>query len=678
MWAEEDEADLEQIIDDTSIDDEAKCHKLEKVLIEAAQNGNTERIHEMLGNPDVTELIDVNNKDDSGSNALIYAVCYGNENAVVELLRFGAKPDIRDRNEWTALMWAVQNQNLAIVQRLIESGADVNLTTSTGRSAITICPEGTPVYSYLQNNGYIPEAPAQDFYHAAEDPADAEARFQRQLEESSQALGLGVGSLEDDITTWNLDTVKEDEDFEFDWTTTHVSFPVAANQIPRYLDLCVTNYKVGFSKGQQPTSANCIFLASRHFRSTDADGALIELMTSSIRRITKQVEQNDQDVKILTYWLVNTHALVFYLQRDAQTSGKEEDSFVASLRDLMHTVFDALIKCIREMLEPLVRPCILDYENIPGIDTIRYKGDWSLFGRKKPSENTNVPNILPPTPESLMKPAPRRITGVLSSLLVIFEVYSVHPIIVQCIFSQTLYWLGASMFNSVLYNRKYMARSRAMQIRLNVSNLEDWSLNNNCRPSDGSEFSHQAVYKSLMELCRTHFACLTEILQWLQCFSGFGTDFANVVAAMQELKELNPKELLYTARHYRSEVNEPSLSKDYREYLQELAHHYDSQDHDPPPEEPDSILISAKPIVSTDVYLEAGLKLKLHFPNLREMLVYWGGGYDGTDTNNGHTFKPSVPADIADELDKGSRPDDIYRDLNLPQASKVTSQDDEY
>ena len=62
------------------------------------------------------------------------------------------------------------------------------------------------------------------------------------------------------------------------------------------------------------------------------------------------------------------------------------------------------------------------------------------------------------------------------------DLYDIHSVITAQITSQLLYWLGAELFNRVLSNRKYLARTKAMQIRMNISILEDWARTNNRQP----------------------------------------------------------------------------------------------------------------------------------------------------------------------------------------------------
>lgn len=69
---------------------------------------------------------------------------------------------------------------------------------------------------------------------------------------------------------------------------------------------------------------------------------------------------------------------------------------------------------------------------------------------------------------------PRTITAFLTSVLVVLQLYEVNPVITCQAFSQVYYWVGCEAFNRILTRKKYLCRSKAIQIRMNMTALEDW------------------------------------------------------------------------------------------------------------------------------------------------------------------------------------------------------------
>lgn len=683
--------DIDEILDDELLSEIQREEKLQHLLIEFSQNGQTNRVHELVGNERAKLVLDIDAKDTAGTTALIYASCYGSEGVVTELLRYGANPDLQDRNEWTALMWAINNHHLSIVQRLLENGADVDIKTSSGRTAVDICSPGDLIHSYLLSNGYIKEEEPDDFYTHAENPAEYEEEFERKVEESTFALGLNVGGLSLDDSNQKPNGISAipfgeqswapEIEIDFDWEhfQPEQSFVVDAEHIPKFLDLVITRIQPTLQKKQAPVSANALFLAIRFYVYNGPKDALTSLLYPMSRRILTVVEANSSDLTYLCYWLANASILSYYMQREPKVNEETGKDFQVTLREVERTLLHKVVLCVEELIGAQMGPCLLDFENIPGINEVEFRNDWRIFHRKnKPSVDAETEaerGMLPPSMEARMRPAPSRVTSILSSLLLILDVYNAHPIVIQQIFSQVLFWMGGELLNSVLGDKKYLSRTRAMQIRLNVSNIEDWCRANNRRPDDADEFSKNVVYKSMVELGRDHLGPLTDILQWLQTFSGFGSDFTTVVATMQELTHVNPKQLLYAAKKYRVEVNEPQLSKDYKHYLADLANHYETQQASEAvdllsEDEPNSILKSTKAKKARDVLIDVNHWFPLYPPSMKEMIAFWGGGLGGVDTNSPHYLVPTVPVEIADTLDAGEKNEEVYDTLKEPVASR--------
>ena len=217
---------------------------------------------------------------------------------------------------------------------------------------------------------------------------------------------------------------------------------------------------------------------------------------------------------------------------------------------------------------------MLEHSPIPGLDAeTTFQNEWKIF-KSKPKPQLPEPfdkRFRPPSPKRRMKPSPRNITSLLSSTLFVLDLYDVHSVIVAQVLSQLFYWLSAELFNRVMSSQKYMARTKAMQIRMNISTLEDWARSNNRIPqhyeNDGSISSGA---EGTVEAARRHLEPVVQLLQWLQCFSSIGEDFEALVGTVQQLRRLSPLQLLHSVKYYRAEVGEPKLPKSGLKYLREL------------------------------------------------------------------------------------------------------------
>ena len=105
-----DDEDVEAIVEDETLSEKDKTNKIYKLFFAASSDGDLDTVRDILGGK-AEDFIDIDGTDDSGSTALIYASCFGHEDIVVELLRYGADVDKPDQSEWTPLMWAVNDQS---------------------------------------------------------------------------------------------------------------------------------------------------------------------------------------------------------------------------------------------------------------------------------------------------------------------------------------------------------------------------------------------------------------------------------------------------------------------------------------------------------------------------------------------------------------------------------------
>ncbi|PWN32478.1 uncharacterized protein FA14DRAFT_161899 [Meira miltonrushii] len=153
----------------------------------------------------------------------------------------------------------------------------------------------------------------------------------------------------------------------------------------------------------------------------------------------------------------------------------------------------------------------------------------------------------------MTKPSPRTITTMLTSVLHVLQLYEINPCIIVQALSQILFWVGCETFNRIMVNKKFICKNKAMQIRLNISGLEDW-VKTNALP--GTLISH-------------HFAKVNQLVTWILCQSSL-TDFDGLIATLQGLKSLNPLQLKHIIGEYRYEIGEHKMKLECVQYLDQL------------------------------------------------------------------------------------------------------------
>jgi hypothetical protein len=115
--------------------------------------------------------------------------------------------DQQDRNQWTALMWAMTNRHKDIAKILLDHGASPDVKSSSGRTAFDFAAPNSEMARYLHDNGYqigdVGSA-GDDFYNAGFD----NDRFEQELEESEMRRRMMMDSsrdLEVDLSSLGMD-----------------------------------------------------------------------------------------------------------------------------------------------------------------------------------------------------------------------------------------------------------------------------------------------------------------------------------------------------------------------------------------------------------------------------------------------------------------------------------------
>ncbi|KAG4087429.1 ankyrin repeat-containing domain protein [Neocallimastix lanati (nom. inval.)] len=85
-----------------------------------------------------TNKIYIDDLDNNGNTALVYAVKYGNIELVKTMVKYGANINVKSNNGKPILIIAVKNNNIEIVRYLIKCGIDLNNVDNNGDSALSI------------------------------------------------------------------------------------------------------------------------------------------------------------------------------------------------------------------------------------------------------------------------------------------------------------------------------------------------------------------------------------------------------------------------------------------------------------------------------------------------------------------------------------------------------------
>jgi myosin heavy subunit len=469
-------------------------------------------------------------------------------------------------------------------------------------------------------------------------------------------------------------------------------FVFQEHELDRILDIIITNMRPQRSPTQKPVPANMIFLSARYAHYHASPDLLAKLLISAMDKINDVVEEYQWDMTILAFWISNATLLLHYLKKDAglmQATGE----FQAQLAELVNEIFILIVRDAERRLDKVLDPAMLDHETIPGFENITFQNEWRIFKRKaQVKEEPMEKRFRPPSPTQKAKPAPRNVTSLLSSTLFVLDLYDIHSVITAQIVAQLLYWIGAELFNRIMSNRKYLARTKAMQIRMNISTLEDWARSNNRQPEHYEGGEMNSTGETTVEAARRHLAPVIQLLQWLQCFSSLDQDdLEALVGTLQQLKRLSPQQLIHAAQHYRPEVGEKGLPKSALKYInaimQEQTRRREEERRQSRTASPNPNSSGSAPVtpvkgkaqngsaadtpgtqqsVLTPVareheddeddapehlLLDPALMLPFSLPSVTDMLVSYGAGFGGLNRERERKYIPTVPQEFLTKLE---------------------------
>ncbi|KAK2858408.1 hypothetical protein FQN49_004764 [Arthroderma sp. PD_2] len=705
------EADEDVIASDEKLSDKEKTDILQRTLNMAASNGDVGRVRKLVSGK-AMKYVDVNAPDEEGTAPLIYASCFGHHEVVSALLDAGAFVDQQDRNQWSALMWAMTNRHKTIAKNLLDHGASPDIRSSSGGTAFDFVQPGTDISKYLHENGYNvgTSVGGEDFYDSGfshsrfeEEMAENEMKRRMMMEESAINLEVDLSSLGlDEKNDDSPDEFEEQPEFVWDRCLNDQMFVFQEHELDRILDIVITNMTPQRSPSQKPVPANLLFLCARYAHYHASSDLLQTLLHSATDRINRVVEKHQWDMTILAFWISNATLLLHYLKKDAELVEATVE-FQLHLAELINEIFILVIRDAERRIDKILDTAMLDHETIPGFEDVQFQNEWKLFRTKsKVKPEPMEKRYRPPSPKRRAEIAPRNVTSLLSSTLFVLDLYDVHSVITTQIIAQLFYWLGSELFNRIMTTKHYLARTKAMQIRMNVSALEDWARTNSRQPEHYENGSSTCSGESTVEAARRHLQPLIELLQWLQCFSSLGEDMDSLVETLEQLQRLTPNQLLHAVKLYRSEVGEKGLSKSAMKLLisvqkdpsqlQQILEQHRQQSKPaetpttttpptgqgkvetkpveepqtprtprglPPPSSPAGATSPAPPPSpqitipkNAPLLLDPSLTLPFQLPTSTDMLVSYGAGFGGVNRERERKYIPTVPTEFLVKFDR--------------------------
>ncbi|XP_052387066.1 unconventional myosin-Va isoform X2 [Carassius gibelio] len=220
--------------------------------------------------------------------------------------------------------------------------------------------------------------------------------------------------------------------------------------------------------------AYILFMCLRHADYINDDQKVRSLLTSVINSIKKILKKRGDDFETVSFWLSNTCRFLHCLKQysgDEQfmkhNTSKQNDHCLSNfdlaeyrqvLSDLAIQIYQQLIKCMENILQPMIVSGMLEHETIQGVSGVKPTGL-----RKRTSSIADEGTY---TLDSIIRQ--------LNSFHSIMCQHGTDPELIKQVVKQQFYIIGAVTFNNLLLRKDMCSWSKGMQIRYNVSQLEEW------------------------------------------------------------------------------------------------------------------------------------------------------------------------------------------------------------
>ncbi|KAM5235542.1 unconventional myosin-Vc [Ctenodactylus gundi] len=220
--------------------------------------------------------------------------------------------------------------------------------------------------------------------------------------------------------------------------------------------------------------AHILLMCVRYADARDDAAMLKSLMSSAIGAIKQVVQDHFEDFEMLSFWLSNT---CHFLNCLKQYSGEEEfarynsprqnqnclshfdlSDYRQVLSDVAIQIYHQFVVVMGKQIQPMIVPGMLEHESLQGISGLKPTG---LRKRSSSIDDTDAYTM----------------ASVLQQLSYFYGTMSqsgLDPELTRQAVRQVLYLIGAVTLNSLLLRKDMCSCRKGMQIRCNISYLEEW------------------------------------------------------------------------------------------------------------------------------------------------------------------------------------------------------------
>ncbi|XP_077202885.1 unconventional myosin-Vb isoform X2 [Paroedura picta] len=232
--------------------------------------------------------------------------------------------------------------------------------------------------------------------------------------------------------------------------------------------------------------AYILYMCIRHADYINDDHKVHSLLTSTINGIKKVLKKHNDDFEMTSFWLSNACRLLHCLKQYSGDTGfmtqntpKQNEHCLTNfdlteyrqvLSDLSIQIYQQLIKIAEGVLQPMIVTAVLENESIQGLSGVKPMG----YRKRSSSTEENTFSL-----EAIVRQ--------LNAFHGIMCDQGLDPEIIQQVFKQLFYMINAVALNNLLLRKDVCSWSTGMQLRFNISQLEEWLRGKNLLQSGAAE-----------------------------------------------------------------------------------------------------------------------------------------------------------------------------------------------
>ncbi|NXH92988.1 MYO5C protein, partial [Edolisoma coerulescens] len=233
--------------------------------------------------------------------------------------------------------------------------------------------------------------------------------------------------------------------------------------------------------------AHILFMCVRHADYLNDADMLKSFMNATIDGIKQVVKEHSEDFEMLSFWLSNTY---YFLNCLKQYSGEEEfavfntprqnknclkhfdlSEYRQILSDLAIRIYHQFIIVMENNIQHMIVPGMLEYESLQGISGLKPTG----FRKRSSSiDDTDTYTM----------------TSILQQLSYFYSTMCQNGLdseLLKQAVKQLFFLIGAVTLNSLFLRKDMCSCRKGMQIRCNISFLEEWLKDKNLQSSNAKE-----------------------------------------------------------------------------------------------------------------------------------------------------------------------------------------------